>query len=160
MHPNDGRVVSNFVMQSLQDEPMTIYGTGSQTRSFQYVRDLVIGLIRLMNSDETSPVNIGNPEETTITEFAALVKEVTNSKVDRAYLPGTEDDPKKRKPNISKAKRVLGWKPTFPVRTGVSKTADYFREELGLTDAFTTIWMDQDILKEVELSFDLDNKYP
>eukprot|EP01040_Poterioochromonas_malhamensis_P003169 gene3169-3377_t len=133
MHPNDGRVVSNFIIQSLQGKDITIYGEGLQTRSFQYVDDLVEGLIRLMNGNYSLPVNIGNPDEYTVKDFAILIKELTNSASTIKYLPATTDDPKQRRPDISLAKEVLQWSPKVPVKVGLSKTIDYFRGELEHT---------------------------
>ncbi|CAL8094802.1 unnamed protein product [Orchesella dallaii] len=131
MHMNDGRVVSNFILQSLQNETITIYGSGKQTRSFQYVSDLVDGLIALMNSNFTEPVNLGNPEEHTIEEFAYLIRDLvgnTNSEVE--HLDPMEDDPQKRRPDISRAQKVLKWKPVVPLKDGLQKTIEYFRKEL------------------------------
>jgi len=129
MHPADGRVVSNFIMQALRNEPITLYGDGSQTRSFCYVDDLVAGLIGLMESgpEITGPINIGNPNEFTVRELAEQVIRLTNStsKIVEAALP--QDDPKQRQPDISKAKRDLGWEPSIQLEQGLMKTIDYFR---------------------------------
>lgn len=133
MHPNDGRVVSNFIIQALQGKDITIYGDGSQTRSFQFVDDLVEGLLRLMNGNYSLPVNIGNPEEFTVKEFALLVKELTGSNSTIKILPATKDDPKQRRPDITTAKKQLGWSPKVPVRVGLMKTIEYFRRELALS---------------------------
>ncbi|XP_077987279.1 UDP-glucuronic acid decarboxylase 1-like [Glandiceps talaboti] len=131
MHMNDGRVVSNFILQALQDEPITIFGTGKQTRSFQYVSDLVDGLIALMNSNISSPVNLGNPEEHTIMEFAEIIKNtVADSKSTIVNVAAAEDDPQRRKPDIRKAKKLLGWEPKVPLGVGINKTIEYFRLEL------------------------------
>nr|CAB3267584.1 UDP-glucuronic acid decarboxylase 1-like [Phallusia mammillata] len=130
MHMADGRVVSNFILQALQGEAITIYGKGEQTRSFQYVTDLVSGLIALMNSDESSPVNLGNPDEHTILQFAELIKDVTNSTSVIIHKDAATDDPRKRKPDISKARRILGWQPIVPLKDGLSKTIAYFKAEL------------------------------
>lgn len=130
MHPNDGRVVSNFIIQALQGKDITIYGDGSQTRSFQYVDDLVEGLIRLMNGNYSGPVNIGNPEEFLVQDFATLVKETIKSPSKIINLPATRDDPKQRKPDISLAWEQLQWRPKVPVRDGILKTIEYFRKEL------------------------------
>ncbi|XP_006872509.1 PREDICTED: UDP-glucuronic acid decarboxylase 1-like [Chrysochloris asiatica] len=111
MHMNDGRVVSNFILQALQGEPLTVYGSGSQTRAFQYVSDLVNGLVALMNSNVSSPVNLGNPEEHTILEFAQLIKNLVGSGSEIQFLSEAQDDPQKRKPDIKKAKLMLGWEP-------------------------------------------------
>jgi UDP-glucuronate decarboxylase len=130
MHPADGRVVSNFIMQALKNEPITLYGDGSQTRSFCYVDDLVAGLIALMETgpEITGPINIGNPNEFTVRELAEQVIRLTNatSKIIEAPLP--QDDPKQRQPDISKAKRDLGWDPSVQLEQGLIKTIDYFRK--------------------------------
>ncbi len=128
MHPNDGRVVSNFIMQALRNRPITLYGDGSQTRSFCYVDDLVDGFIKLMNSPDsiTGPINLGNPGEFTIKELALKVKEITGSKSELDFRPLPQDDPKQRKPNISKAKQQLGWEPTIVLEAGLKKTIAYF----------------------------------
>ena len=133
MAADDGRVVSNFIVQALRGEPLTIYGDGSQTRSFCYVDDLVSGLIALMEnaSNEPGPVNLGNPGEFTMLELASLVLDMTGSSspIEHRDLPA--DDPKQRQPNIDKAKKVLGWEPSVPLRDGLKKTIDYFRSQLG-----------------------------
>mmetsp|Transcript_29876 Transcript_29876/g.63362 ORF Transcript_29876/g.63362 Transcript_29876/m.63362 type:complete len:568 (-) Transcript_29876:142-1845(-) len=126
MHPNDGRVVSNFIIQTLQDKPLTIYGDGSQTRSFQYVSDLVDGLHALMNGGYDMPVNLGNPEEYTVKHFAEYIKEITGSGSEISFLPATKDDPTQRKPDISTAKRELNWQPRITVKEGLQKTIAYF----------------------------------
>jgi len=129
MHPNDGRVVSNFIVQALRGEPITVYGDGSQTRSFCYVDDMIEGFCRLMDSpaDFTGPVNLGNPGEFTILELAEKVVAMTGSgsRVERRPLP--TDDPRQRKPDIALAKQALGWEPTVPLDKGLVKTIDYFR---------------------------------
>ena len=129
MHPDDGRVVSNFIVQSLRGEDITIYGDGSQTRSFCYVDDLVVGILAMMaTSDEvTGPVNLGNPGEFSMTELAGLIIEMTGSKSQLKHLPLPQDDPKQRQPDISKARELLGWDVTVPLRDGLAKTIDYFR---------------------------------
>ena len=129
MHPNDGRVVSNFIMQALLGEPITIYGDGSQTRSFCYVDDLIEGFIRLMNSpdDFTGPVNLGNPVEFTILELARKVIALSESESKVIFKPLPEDDPKQRKPNISLAKEALGWEPGVMLEEGLKNTIEYFR---------------------------------
>jgi UDP-glucuronate decarboxylase len=133
MAADDGRVVSNFIVQALRGEPLTIYGDGSQTRSFCYVDDLVSGLIALMEnaSNDPGPVNLGNPGEFTMLELASLVLEMTGStsSIEHRDLPA--DDPKQRQPNIDKAKKVLGWEPSVPLRDGLKKTIDYFQSQLG-----------------------------
>jgi len=128
MHPDDGRVVSNFIMQALRNKPITIYGSGEQTRSFCYVTDLVDGLVRLMNTDPkvTGPINLGNPGEFTIRELAELVIELTGSKSKLVRKPLPEDDPKQRQPDISKAKKVLGWVPKVKLRDGLKRSIPYF----------------------------------
>ena len=129
MHPNDGRVISNFIVQALQNEDITIYGDGSQTRSFCYVDDLLEGMIRLMNTPDsfTGPVNVGNPDEFTIKQLAELVIEMTGSKSKLIFKPLPEDDPLQRQPDISLAKKELGWEPSVNLETGLAKTIDYFR---------------------------------
>jgi UDP-glucuronate decarboxylase len=133
MHPNDGRVVSNFVMQALRGEPITIYGDGSQTRSFCYVSDLVDGLLRLMNSDDdtTGPINLGNPNEMTVREMAETIVRQCNSKSTISFVPLPADDPKQRKPDISKARQQLGWQPTVSLADGLPPTIEYFRQFLS-----------------------------
>ena len=130
MHPNDGRVVSNFIMQALKGEDITIYGDGSQTRSFCYCDDLIDGLIRMMNTEESviGPINLGNPTEFTIKQLAELVIELTGSKSRIIYQPSPDDDPQQRQPVIDKAKEVLHWEPTVPLREGLLKTIDYFKQ--------------------------------
>ncbi|MEX2471577.1 MAG: UDP-glucuronic acid decarboxylase family protein [Gemmatimonadota bacterium] len=135
MRPGDGRVVSNFIMQALRGEPLTIYGDGSQTRSFCYVSDEVDGIFRLFNSDRTDPTNIGNPNEFTILELAEVVIEETGSDSELERLPLPSDDPKVRKPDITVARDVLGWEPKVQLREGIRKTIPYFREQLELHDA-------------------------
>jgi UDP-glucuronate decarboxylase len=132
MHPNDGRVVSNFVIQALKGEPITVYGDGSQTRSFCYVDDLVEGLIRLMESAQgfTGPVNLGNPREFTIKQLAELAIEMTGSRSKLAYLPLPQDDPKQRQPDITLARERLDWEPTVPLRDGLRQTIAYFYQLL------------------------------
>lgn len=132
MLENDGRVVSNFVVQALRGEELTLYGEGQQTRSFCYVDDLVEGLIRLMNSDAFhQPVNLGNPGEFTIKQLAELVMEICGSGAGVKYLPLPEDDPRQRKPDISRAQELLKWNPTIPLRPGLEKTIDYFRKRVS-----------------------------
>ena len=131
MLPNDGRVVSNFIVQALKGEDLTIYGDGSQTRSFCYVDDLIEGFVRMMNQDKIiGPVNIGNPGEFTMLELAKEVLELTGSKSKIVYKPLPGDDPKMRRPDISLAKSALGWEPTIPLRQGLEKTIVYFDELL------------------------------
>ena len=129
MHPNDGRVVSNFVVQALQGEPITMYGDGSQTRSFCYVDDLIDGFVRLMRSPAgfTGPVNLGNPDEFTIRQLAETVVELTGANPELKQNPLPEDDPKQRKPDISLAQSQLDWKPKVDLQAGLGKTIEYFR---------------------------------
>lgn len=129
MHPNDGRVVSNFIVQALKGENISIYGDGSQTRSFCYVDDLIDGMIRMMNSREdfTGPVNIGNPGEFTIRELAEKVIELTNSSSKIVYQPLPSDDPMQRKPDITLARKELGWEPKIHLEEGLIKTIDFFK---------------------------------
>ena len=129
MHPNDGRVVSNFIVQALKNEPIALYGTGEQTRSFCYVDDLVTGMIAMMDQDEmTGPINMGNPGEFTIRELALMVREIAGSTSEIVYRPLPQDDPVRRKPDITLAKEKLGWEPKIPVREGLVRTVAYFRE--------------------------------
>jgi len=134
MHANDGRVVSNFVIQALESKPITIYGSGEQTRSFQYVSDLVSGLVALMKSDYKEPVNIGNPEERSINNFATLIRDMVGSSSQIVHKPAVEDDPKRRRPDITTAKKVLGWSPTVSFERGLAKTIEYFQKELSRSD--------------------------
>eukprot|EP01061_Rhynchopus_euleeides_P033543 TRINITY_DN562_c0_g4_i1.p1 TRINITY_DN562_c0_g4~~TRINITY_DN562_c0_g4_i1.p1 ORF type:complete len:404 (+),score=169.49 TRINITY_DN562_c0_g4_i1:145-1356(+) len=134
MHPNDGRVVSNFIINALQGKPLTIYGTGTQTRSFQFVDDLVNGIYKTMNGPESSPINIGNPDEYTMTDFAVLIKELTSTQSKIEYHTASKDDPTQRKPDISKAKEKLGWEPQVGVREGLQRTIVYFTEQLKKND--------------------------
>ena len=133
MHPNDGRVVSNFILQALQDREITIYGDGSQTRSFCYRDDLIDGMMRMMGTpdDVTGPVNLGNPGEFTILQLAELVIELTGSKSKIVRRPLPSDDPKQRRPDIAKARQLLGWQPVTPLREGLVRTIAYFDELLG-----------------------------
>ena len=132
MHPNDGRVVSNFIVQALKGEPITVYGDGAQTRSFCYADDLIEGFIRLMASDQevTGPVNLGNPGEFTIRQLAAQVLKIVGSKASIIEAPLPEDDPKQRKPDISMAQKILGWEPSIPLEEGLRRTIDYFRQQI------------------------------
>ncbi|HYE95253.1 MAG TPA: UDP-glucuronic acid decarboxylase family protein [Rubricoccaceae bacterium] len=132
MRPNDGRVVSNFINQALRGEPLTVYGDGSQTRSFCYVDDLVEGIYRLLMSGETEPTNVGNPEETTIRAFAEEILTLTGSPSPIVEEPLPADDPKVRQPDITKARRVLGWEPRVPRREGLARTVAYFQARLGV----------------------------
>jgi UDP-glucuronate decarboxylase len=132
MHPNDGRVVSNFIVQALLGRDITVFGDGMQTRSFCYVDDLIEGLIRLMNSADnlTGPINIGNPKEFTMLELASLVIELTGTKSRIVHRPLPQDDPRQRRPDISKAGEALGWAPQTPLREGLTRTIDYFENIL------------------------------
>jgi dTDP-glucose 4,6-dehydratase len=127
MRPKDGRVVPAFIQQALQNEPLTVFGDGSQTRSFCYVSDLVDGIYRLLCSDVTTPVNIGNPVEMTILEFAHRIVEVTGATSEIGFLPLPVDDPKTRQPNIAKARELLGWEPKVQFEEGLAKTIEFFR---------------------------------
>lgn len=130
MHPEDGRVVSNFIVQALNNQPITIYGDGSQTRSFCYVDDLIEVIIRLMNSDETGPINIGNPGEFRVIDLARQVIDLTDSRSKIEHLPLPEDDPKQRRPDITKAKEKLGWEPKVPLSEGLKSTIQFFEGKL------------------------------
>ena len=127
MRPDDGRVVSNFIMQALAGDPITIYGDGMQTRSFCFVEDEVRGFLALLDSDESNPVNIGNPNEFTMLELAEIVLDVVGSSSELVYKDLPVDDPTQRQPNISRAKEILGWEPAVQLREGVTRTAEYFR---------------------------------
>lgn len=131
MHPNDGRVVSNFAVQALRNEPITIYGTGEQTRSFCYVDDLVEGMIKMMDQDAIlGPVNLGNPREQTIRDLALMIREIAGSSSEIVYRPLPQDDPVRRRPDITLAREKLGWEPKVPIREGLAKTIDHFRRTL------------------------------
>ena len=130
MQENDGRVVSNFVVQALRGIPLTVYGDGSQTRSFCYVSDLVEGLMRLMNGDHVGPVNVGNPDEYTILELAQKIQELVNPNVEIKYEQLPQDDPKQRQPDITKARTWLGWQPSVPLQEGLKLTIEDFRARL------------------------------
>ena len=141
MNPYDGRVVSNFIVQALRGEDMTVYGDGSQTRSFQYIHDLIDGLIALMNSDETRPVNIGNGDEFTIGSFAELVREIVEEvqradgepvkRVNIVHKPMPTDDPQKRRPDTTRAKEVLQWQPRWTVRMGLEEMVRYYKAKMA-----------------------------
>ncbi|MEM6425058.1 MAG: UDP-glucuronic acid decarboxylase family protein [Cyanobacteria bacterium P01_C01_bin.73] len=135
MLENDGRVVSNFVVQALRGEPLTVYGDGSQTRSFCYVADLVEGLIRLMNGTHIGPVNLGNPDEYTILQLAETVQNMVNPDVKLKFEPLPQDDPRRRKPDISRAKAYFGWNPDVPLKEGLTLTVQDFRERLDAAKA-------------------------
>jgi dTDP-glucose 4,6-dehydratase len=131
MRPRDGRVVSNFIVQALNGEPLTVYGDGSQTRSFCYVDDEIEGIYRLFHRGDSGPTNVGNPDEYTVAELAHIVLELTGSESAIEYRPLPTDDPKQRRPDISRARSILGWEPRVPVRDGVARTIDYFRSLLN-----------------------------
>ncbi|NJN02451.1 MAG: SDR family oxidoreductase [Leptolyngbyaceae cyanobacterium SL_1_1] len=130
MLENDGRVVSNFIVQALQDRPLTVYGKGSQTRSFCYVSDLVEGLMRLMNGEHTGPINLGNPDEYTILELAQTVQSMINPNAELKFEPLPQDDPRRRQPDITRAKTWLNWEPTIPLKQGLELTIRDFKERL------------------------------
>jgi UDP-glucuronate decarboxylase len=132
MHPDDGRVVSNFIVQALTNQPITIYGDGTQTRSFCYVDDLLEGMIRLMNSPDAvlGPINIGNPGEYRVLDLAEEILRLTNSRSKLIFKPLPSDDPKQRKPDISKAKQLLGWEPQIPLQEGLKATIAYFESKI------------------------------
>ena len=130
MRLRDGRVVPNFIAQALRNEPMTVYGDGSQTRSFCYVSDLVEGIVRLLRSDYSGPVNCGNPTEVTILKFAQVIKELTGSRSEIVFRPLPEDDPKQRQPDITRARKVLNWEPKVTLEDGLARTIEYFRPKL------------------------------
>jgi dTDP-glucose 4,6-dehydratase len=132
MRPDDGRAISNFLVQALQGKPLTVFGDGTQTRSFCYVDDEVRGFLALLDSDVTGPVNIGNDDEYTIHQLAELAIEVTGSSSEISYEPLPVDDPTQRRPDLALARATLGWSPTVPLRTGLERTATYFREVLEL----------------------------
>lgn len=135
MRPNDGRVVPTFISQSLRNESLTIYGKGTQTRSFCYVSDLVEGIFRLLESHETRPVNLGNPREMTIQEFAERIKAITGNKNEIVFRDLPEDDPQVRQPDITRAKEVLGWTPNVSLEEGLKKTIEYFKQYARLQEA-------------------------
>jgi dTDP-glucose 4,6-dehydratase len=132
MQLQDGRVVPAFLDQALRGEPITIFGDGSQTRSFCYVRDMVDGLTRLMSSDERYPVNLGNPQELTILEFAHKIRDLTGARVPLKFEPLPEDDPKRRQPDITKAQSVLGWSPEIDLEEGLRETVTWFQQRIGV----------------------------
>ncbi|MCF8361864.1 MAG: SDR family oxidoreductase [Prolixibacteraceae bacterium] len=136
MRLNDGRVVSNFIVQALKNEPITVYGNGKQTRSFQYVDDVVDGLVRLMNTnnDITGPVNIGNTNEYSVEDLASIIKRLTISKSEIVMHPLPDDDPMKRKPDISLAREILGWEPLIELEQGLTQTIDYYKSKIDSTD--------------------------
>ena len=131
MRPRDGRVVSNFIVQALNNEPLTIYGDGSQTRSFCYASDEVDGIYKLFMNGDSNPTNIGNPDEYTVKQLAELVVELTGTKSSIVYEPLPKDDPKVRKPDITRARAMLGWEPKVHVRDGLARTIEYFQRQFG-----------------------------
>jgi dTDP-glucose 4,6-dehydratase len=133
LHPDDGRVISNLMMQALRGDPLTVYGDGSQTRSFCFVNDLIDGIARLSRSEEHLPVNIGNPDEFTILECAQAVLEVTGSKSELRFEALPEDDPTRRRPDITKARTLLGWEPKVTLREGLVKSLDFFKSNVRAT---------------------------
>jgi UDP-glucuronate decarboxylase len=137
MHPDDGRVVSNFIVQALQGRDITVYGDGSQTRAFCYVDDLIDGVVRMMSTppDVTGPINIGNPVEFSILDLARQIVELTGSRSKIAHMPLPKDDPRQRQPDIARARAVLGWEPTTPLRQGLSRTIEYFERLLATQKA-------------------------
>jgi dTDP-glucose 4,6-dehydratase len=133
LHPSDGRVISNFLMQALRGEPLTVYGDGSQTRSFCYVDDLIEGIVRLARSNEHFPVNLGNPVEFTIIECAQAVLEATGSKSEIRFESLPEDDPTRRCPDITKARTLLGWEPKVVLKDGLARSLEFFKSKVGTT---------------------------
>ena len=132
MRANDGRVVSNFIVQALQGKPITIYGDGSQTRSFCFVEDEIRGFLALLDGEHTGPINIGNDGEFTMLQLADVVLEVTGSESSIEFEPLPVDDPRQRRPDLTLARTLLGWEPTIDLREGVARTAEFFRRQLGL----------------------------
>jgi len=134
MHLDDGRVVPNFIQQALRGEPLTVYGDGQQTRSFCYVEDLIEGIVRLLLSDEHLPVNLGNPVELTILEFAEKINQIVGNKAGIVFVPGDrlDSDPQRRRPDITRARTILGWEPKFSLDVGLLETIAYFRQKLEL----------------------------
>ena len=130
MRPDDGRVVSNFIVQCLRNEDLTIYGDGKQTRSFCYIDDLVEAITRYMDADYSGPLNLGNPQEFTVLKLAELVRSLTSSSSNIKFLPALEDDPQRRCPDIGLAKKLLNWEPEIPLEEGLRRTVDYFRERI------------------------------
>jgi dTDP-glucose 4,6-dehydratase len=139
LRAGDGRIISNFMMQALRGEPLTIYGTGSQTRSFCYVSDLIDGIIRLSHSNEHHPVNVGNPTEFTVLECASAVLDVTGSTSKLTFEPLPEDDPTRRRPDISKARKLLGWEPSVSLREGLLKSLGYFVSQMSVPRTTTYV---------------------
>ena len=138
MRPDDGRMVPNFIQQALAGEPLTVYGDGNQTRSVQYVDDLIEGTFRLMQSDEIRPVNIGNPQELAVCEVAQMILDISGSESDMSYKPLPQDDPKQRCPDISRAREVLGWEPVVSVKEGLLKTYEWFADQRALNRTWSS----------------------
>jgi UDP-glucuronate decarboxylase len=136
MLENDGRVVSNFVVQSLRGQPLTVYGDGSQTRSFCYVSDLVDGLMRLMNGEHTGPINLGNPGEYTILELAQAVQKMVNPDAEIIFKSLPQDDPRRRRPDITKAQTLLNWQPTVPLQEGLKLTVEDFQNRIASAEEY------------------------
>ena len=136
MHPNDGRVVSSFIVQALRNEDVTVFGDGEQTRSFCYVDDLILGMLKMMDTgaDIVGPVNLGNPEEFSMRELAEIVLDLTGSRSKVVHRPLPQDDPRQRRPDISEAERLLGWRPVTPLKEGLERTIRYFEELLSHSD--------------------------
>jgi dTDP-glucose 4,6-dehydratase len=134
MDLEDGRALPNFLKQALLGQPLTVYGDGGQTRSFCYVDDLVDGILRLLNSDEHLPVNIGNPHEMSILQFAESINEITGNQAGVTYLPDDRStrDPQRRQPDVTRARTILGWEPKYSLEEGIKNTVPYFKEKLGL----------------------------
>jgi nucleoside-diphosphate-sugar epimerase len=132
LRANDGRVVSNFIDQALRNKPLTIYGTGEQTRSLQYVSDLVEGIVRLLGVKHHEPVNLGNPQERTVLELAELIKELTGTRSEIEFKPLPTDDPRRRLPDITKAKTLLDWTPGVEIRDGLKQTIAWYKEQLAV----------------------------
>jgi len=130
MSPNDGRVITNFILQALQNKPISIYGNGSQTRSFCYIDDLIVALVKMMNNDIKGPINLGNPQEISIIDLAHIIINLTNSDSEIKYYPKSKNDPKRRKPDITLAKEKLDWNPSINLETGLKKTISYFKKLL------------------------------
>jgi dTDP-glucose 4,6-dehydratase len=135
MRLNDGRALPAFMSQALRGEPITVFGDGSQTRSFCYVDDLIEGIWRLLHSEEIMPTNVGNPQEMTILEFAERVRELTGSRSEIVFKALPQDDPKVRQPDIQKAKKLLSWEPKVPLAVGLERTLEYFRNRVGMEEA-------------------------
>jgi nucleoside-diphosphate-sugar epimerase len=131
MRINDGRAVPNFLVQALNNEPITVYGKGSQTRSLCYVDDLIEGIVRLLGTDYSDPVNIGSENEVTMLQLATLIRNLSGSSSEIVFKPLPEDDPKQRRPDLTRARQVLKWEPTTPLDAGLNKTIAYFRQRLA-----------------------------